>query len=342
MMKQSSLITPLSIVLAFIGVIEATLAFRVTDLSGAPQLVFVLFMVAFPLLVLAGFFYVQIKNPLSWYPPSELDKTTVERLKFLDKPGERYVSLQMLSESDDKKVETFAHLATQNPDIDELVKTGKYKEALALLNYEAEQTGNEVPLSMKNDLANVYNNRGNILSSLGRPVDALRDYEHAIAIREALIDEMGSEAPSQHELGTTLNNLAGAYADLGDPTKALPYYERSISILKDTVGEKHPETIAAISNMASVYASLGEYSKALEFSKKALATSQEVLGEDHPNTLTAMNNVASMCHRLGKLDESLALYEKVVSSMDQVLGSEHPSAQLAKKNLEKVMNDQKR
>ena len=82
-MPESTLLTPLSIVLAFIGVIEATIAFRVTGLTGTAQMIFVWFMVTFPALVLAGFFYIQITAPLSWYPPSELEKTSVERLQFL-------------------------------------------------------------------------------------------------------------------------------------------------------------------------------------------------------------------------------------------------------------------
>lgn len=86
-MDSETLLTPLSIVMAFIGVIEATLAYRVTALSGKPQMIFVWFMVTFPAFVLAGFFYVQLTNPLSWYPPSEISKANSEQLDYLDVQG---------------------------------------------------------------------------------------------------------------------------------------------------------------------------------------------------------------------------------------------------------------
>ena len=95
-MPEGTLLTPLSVVLAFIGVIEATLAYRVTDLSGTPQMIFVWFMVTFPALVLAGFFYIQITAPLSWYPSSELDKTSVERLQFLGSSPAKLISFELL------------------------------------------------------------------------------------------------------------------------------------------------------------------------------------------------------------------------------------------------------
>jgi hypothetical protein len=81
--NTDTLLTPLSIVMAFIGVIEATLAYRVTSLQGKAQMIFVWFMVTFPTLVLVGFFYVQLTDPVSWYPPGELNKTSIEHLNFL-------------------------------------------------------------------------------------------------------------------------------------------------------------------------------------------------------------------------------------------------------------------
>ncbi len=83
-METETILTPLSIVLAFIGVIEATLAYRVTALQGRAQMIFVWFMVTFPALVLAGFFYVQLTAPLSWYTPSELQKASSDHLSLLD------------------------------------------------------------------------------------------------------------------------------------------------------------------------------------------------------------------------------------------------------------------
>jgi len=97
--------------MAFIGVIEATLAYRVTTLKGMPQMIFVWFMVTFPAFVLIGFFYVQINNPLSWYPPSEIAKAKIEQLDYLDVKG---LSKQNLLATNQRLKSTLALLQETN------------------------------------------------------------------------------------------------------------------------------------------------------------------------------------------------------------------------------------
>jgi len=106
-MNSDTLLTPLSIVMAFIGVIEATLAYRVTSLQGKAQMIFVCFLVTFPALVLIGFFYVQLTDPVSWYPPSELNKTSIEHLNFLKQKSvvAKEKSLQVANEVSSLKQE---------------------------------------------------------------------------------------------------------------------------------------------------------------------------------------------------------------------------------------------
>ena len=83
-METHGILTPLTVVLAFIGIVEATFAYRVKDLHGKPQAIFVWFMVSFPVLILIGFFVVQFRWPASWYPPSELAKASPEILEHLE------------------------------------------------------------------------------------------------------------------------------------------------------------------------------------------------------------------------------------------------------------------
>lgn len=61
----------LGVISLFVGVVELAFAYPVTVLSGVTQIVFVIFMVSFPVLVLAGFFFVLLKYPENFYSPSD-------------------------------------------------------------------------------------------------------------------------------------------------------------------------------------------------------------------------------------------------------------------------------
>jgi hypothetical protein len=55
-------------------------------------------MVKFSAAVLVVFFYVQITSPISWYPPSELNKTATDRLQFLDHTSQKIASIEFIEE----------------------------------------------------------------------------------------------------------------------------------------------------------------------------------------------------------------------------------------------------
>ena len=120
-METQTILTPLSIVLAFIGVIEATLAYRVTSLQGKAQMIFVWFMVTFPALVLAGFFYVQLTAPLSWYPPSELQQASSDHLSFLDY-RDKFIEIAEAAERGDTVKVTQGLLTVSSNNSGELIR----------------------------------------------------------------------------------------------------------------------------------------------------------------------------------------------------------------------------
>lgn len=163
-MTEGTLLTPLSIVMAFIGVIEATLAFRVTALQGRAQMIFVWFMVTFPAAVLAGFFYIQITSPISWYPPSELNKTTTERLKFLDRSSQKLASIELIDAANVSKSRTIGSVPQASSAI-ELYQAGKYEEAVKLFREELtaqRQIPNPFPTGVTRDSSNGSQHRSYI------------------------------------------------------------------------------------------------------------------------------------------------------------------------------------
>lgn len=324
-MKSGDLLTPLSIVLAFIGVIEATLAFRVTALSGTAQMIFVWFMVTFPALVLGGFFYIQITNPLSWYPPSELDRTTIERLQLLYGPGTKFLSTELLSEKERTRASTVGVQAALPVQADQLFQEGRVGEAVRLYEAALDAAKREGAAA---EIAKTSLNLGVALSSQGKYDEALAAYERALATYRKIGDRRAE--------GLILNNIAGAYSNLGRYSEAENGYQQALAISRDTLGSDHPDTITTISNLASLYANTGRYDEAERLTQEALALSRNVLGEEHPRTAATLNNLAALYSRSGNAEEALKAYREALAILERSLGSTNPTTQLVRDNIESL------
>jgi len=328
-MKDGTLLTPLSIVLAFIGVIEATLAYRVTSLEGTAQMIFVWFMVTFPAAVLAGFFYIQITAPLSWYPPSELNKTTTEHLQFLDKVSQKLISVEMLDNANLTKSKTVGGTPLTSQAI-ELYRKGEYQQALELFKKAIVlETESKQPSSTNSrEVAQTQTNIGATLSSLGRYEEALAAFQRALHLYKQSGDESS--------IGVLLNNIGSVYKNMGRYEKAVEAYERSLEIAKKLYGNNHPDTAIIVNNLGSVYAAMGDYERALALFQQSLSVYDKILGPEHPQTATSLNNLASIYQSKGDLEQALALYQRALNINEKLLGVEHPSTKLIRDNIERL------
>ena len=68
---QKSPSNALGVIAILVGIVELAFAYPVTTLAGNAQIVVIGFMVSFPILLLAGFFFVLIKYPENFYSPSD-------------------------------------------------------------------------------------------------------------------------------------------------------------------------------------------------------------------------------------------------------------------------------
>lgn len=328
-MTEGTLLTPLSIVMAFIGVIEATLAFRVTALEGKAQMVFVWFMVTFPAAVLIGFFYVQITSPVSWYPPSELNKTSMERLQFLDRSSQRLTSVEFIDASNLSKSQTVGSIPPASQAID-LYKEGNYEQALSLFS-KALEAYQQSPSPSKRELREIAQTRANIgvtLSSMARYSEALTSFKQALSIYEKLGDEIA--------ISSVLNNLASAYKNMGNYAEAKALYESSLNLIQKAFGPEHPDAAIAFNNLGSVYAATADYEKALALFQRSASIYEKMLGPDHPQTAAALNNLGSVYQAQGDYGKALALYQRALSINERTLGPENPSNKVIRDNINKL------
>jgi tetratricopeptide (TPR) repeat protein len=329
-MKDGTLLTPLSIILAFIGVIEATLAYRVTQLEGTSQMIFVWFMVGFPTLVLAGFFYVQLTAPLSWYPPSELDKTNIEKLQFLGRQNDSLVTIELLGGGEDAKSRTIATLSSKIGEALALYNRGDYETALKLFQEvetaQTEDNSAQAQVSAAKNLVNI----GVTLSSMGRLNEAEKALKDALSVYEEFY---GPEHPNT---AVVLNNLGSVYRNMGRLAEAEGVYRRVLQLQETAFGSAHPDTAAALNNLASTYVDSGRFAEAEPLLKRAIELNNRVLGDSHPQTLSAMNNLAFLYQAMGNYDKSLNLYTKSLEGSSKVLGDNHPTTKLIRENIKKL------
>ena len=126
-------------------------------------------------------------------------------------------------------------------------------------------------LPLRNDLAMVFQNRGNARLQGGDLAGAVADYDAAIAIREGIRDRArgggGEDAwalPMRNSLATVYQNRGLARAARGDLARAVTDYDAAIAItegIRDLVSAKEGEVAWALplrNDLARVYTNRGE------------------------------------------------------------------------------------
>lgn len=124
-----------------------------------------------------------------------------------------------------------------------------------------------------------------------------------------------------------------AAAQRGDAAEAARQFERAYRSFEASLGERHPDTLAAMSGLAQAYGALDKHEAQLALNLKVLNLRTEVLGERHPDTLASLNNVGSSYWALGRYPEQLQAYERLLALRTEVLGRQHPDSLAAMSNL---------
>ncbi|MBQ3055596.1 MAG: tetratricopeptide repeat protein [Oscillospiraceae bacterium] len=118
-----------------------------------------------------------------------------------------------------------------------------------------------------------------------------------------------------------------------DYRKSIIWAKKIVEHYTKEFGEKHPNTLAALSDLTIVHWRLGEYQKAIEIEEKVYAIKCKVLGSEDPSTLISLSNLGSFYSDVGELKKALELKEKAYEQRCTILGEEHPDALTSLSNL---------
>ena len=130
---------------------------------------------------------------------------------------------------------------------------------------------------------------------------------------------------------TGLRQLAFTYYKLARYQDALSVDERRLRVSVKALGDKHPDSIAALRDVAVAYQNVYDdgYARSLPLLEKALRLRTEVLGDRHADTLSVMTDVANAYGFTGRASEALALYEQQLRITTAAFGNKDERTQNA-------------
>ncbi len=161
---------------------------------------------------------------------------------------------------------------------------------------------------------------------------ALRTLERNIFDRAIeTIDQEFAEQPLVR--ARLLLTIGETLRSLGLHGRALDPQTRALELFRGSLGEEHPETLAARSALGQSLLDWGHVPEAAAHIGAALEAQTRLLGEDHPDRLATMGNFAQVLLKEGKPAEAEACNREVLERRVRTLGESHPDSITALNNL---------
>ena len=111
-----------------------------------------------------------------------------------------------------------------------------------------------------------------------------------------------------------------------------------VASCRETLGDKHPQTLLSINNMALLLKDQGKLAEAEGLCREALTGSRETLGNKHPETLISINNLAALLLDMGKMAEAEPLCQEALAVRRETLGNKHPDTLRSTGNMASLLN----
>jgi len=186
-------------------------------------------------------------------------------------------------------------------------ETGRYAEARALaeraVTMQIAALGSTHP-----EIANCYNNLGNIASDEGDLTRAADYYRRALAIREKTVpagDDPGN-------LADVLNNLGLVALQQRRLDEAYDFQRRALEV-RESIDPDGPDMSVSLANLGAIEVERGRVGEGLADYRRALAIAEKSLGREHPFVGDALVGIGECMRRLGKLAEAQASFERALA-----------------------------
>ncbi len=198
-------------------------------------------------------------------------------------------------------------------------RAGDYASAAATYEGVVAELDGTTDAGERQELANAYNNLGNVRARQNRIADAAAALERAVAV---MIEQLGPEHPT---VATVLVNLGNVEYDLGHFAAADTYHRRARELLERSVGREHPLYAAALTNHGLALHRLGRTDEGIAALQQSIELKRARLGPEHPDLAFSLSNLGELERERGQLETALTLHRRALAIWDQVDGR-HPYA----------------
>jgi CHAT domain-containing protein/tetratricopeptide (TPR) repeat protein len=121
-----------------------------------------------------------------------------------------------------------------------------------------------------------------------------------------------------------LNRKVELLHRIGKYNEAAPIAEKVLALSKASLGEQHPDTLAAMTNLAQLYMGQGRLAEAGALLSRAITALERVRGKEHLETLTAVKLLAEVYTDERRFAEAEPLFRRAQAGATRVLGPEAP------------------
>ena len=150
-------------------------------------------------------------------------------------------------------------------------------------------------------------------------------YRDALSL-ELLSARLQAERTDGLATGFTLSTLALELQGQGKYDEAEPLLREVLEVSRETLGDRHPDTLTTISNLGLLLQEAkGELTAAEPLLREALEVRRETLGNRHPHTLLSITNLGRLVYAKGDLAAAELLLREVLEARRETLGNWHPN-----------------
>jgi tetratricopeptide (TPR) repeat protein len=213
-----------------------------------------------------------------------------------------------------------------------LYKSGKYGDAIPLLQYYTEATkrvfGENAP-----QYAIALNNFAQVLRAANRLSEA------EPLMRRALTIIQKNVGPDHPALATALKNLASLLRASYKLAEAEALYRRALDINEKTFGSDHPSVAICLNDLALVLQQSARFAEAEALLRRAIAISIAKRGPTHVDVATSLDNLGMVYRDMNRLAEAEPMLRQALAITEKSLGPDDPSVAVRLNNLGLILYD---
>lgn len=153
-------------------------------------------------------------------------------------------------------------------------------------------------------------------------------------ILDGAVRRVETELVGQPEVEAAMRHAIGkAYEAIGEMPPARIQLERAVELLRQTHGDDHADTCAAMDDLAAFYEETAQFADAERLCRAVLETRRRLLGEEDRLTLLSRSNLAEIWGSQGRNQEAEAEDRQLLEQRTRLFGPEDPHTLTSMNNL---------